>query len=122
MIVPDGGPGGGPCLRLMKKGYFSRTLEGLDPNTPYAATACGRGEWFRFGAGRYGFCTDHISINSALYVARTIGFTTRPNSTSVGIYFLPPATTARRSSTRWRSGGWNCGNCTTPPGSESRQA
>jgi hypothetical protein len=91
VIMPDGGPGGGPCLRLRKKGYFSRTLEGLAPNTTYAATAWLRGTWFRFGAGRYGFRTDHISINSPEFVPRTIGFTTGPESTSVNIYFLMPA-------------------------------
>lgn len=90
--VPDGGPGGGPCLQLVKKGYMSFLLQGLSPNTTYAATAWVRGQWFRFGAGRYGFRTDHISINSPTeFVPRTIGFTTGPDATSVRIYFLQPA-------------------------------
>lgn len=91
VIVPDGGRGGGPCLRLTKKGYCSLLLEGLEPNTTYAATAWLRGTWFRFGAGRYGHRTDHISINTPEFVPRTIGFTTGPDSKSVSLYFLMPA-------------------------------
>lgn len=91
VIIADGGPGGGPCLRLLKKGYFSFLLGGLEPNTTYAATAWVRGHWFRFGAGSYGFRTDHISINSPEFVPRTIGFTTGPESNSVSLYFLMPA-------------------------------
>jgi hypothetical protein len=90
-IVPDGGRGGGPCLRLNKKGYCSLLVEGLEPNTTYAATAWLRGTWFRFGAGRYGHRTDHISINTPEFVPRTIGFTTGPDSKSVSLYFLMPA-------------------------------
>ncbi|MEQ2006126.1 MAG: DUF5060 domain-containing protein [Limisphaerales bacterium] len=91
VIVPDGGRGGGPCVKLVKKGYFSLTLEGLEPNTTYAATAWLRGTWFRFGAGRYGHRTDHISINTSEYVPRTIGFTTGPDANSVSIFFMMPA-------------------------------
>jgi len=92
VIVPDGGPGGGPCLRLMKKGYFSFVLEGLAPNTTYAATTWVRGQWFRFGTSRYGYRTDHISINSpGEFVPRAFGFTTGPEATSVNLYFLQPA-------------------------------
>ena len=91
VIVPDGGRGGGPCVKLVKKGYFSFLLEGLEPNTTYAATAWLRGTWFRFGAGRYGHRTDHISINTSEYVPRTIGFTTGPDANSVSLYFMTPA-------------------------------
>lgn len=91
VIVADGGRGGGPCLRLTKKGYCSLLLEGLAPNTTYAATAWLRGTWFRFGAGRTGYRTDHISVNTPDYVPRTIGFTTGPDSTVVSLYFLMPA-------------------------------
>ncbi len=91
VVVPDGGPGGGPCVKLMKKGYFSFTLEGLEPYTTYAATAWVRGAWFRFGASGYGSRTDHISINSPAFVPRSIGFTTGPESTSVSLYFMMPA-------------------------------
>ena len=92
VIVPEGGPGGGPCMRLVKKGYMSRLIEGLAPNTTYAATAWVRGQWFRFGAGRHGYRNDHISINStAEFVPRTIGFTTAPGVTTASIYFLMPA-------------------------------
>lgn len=91
VIIPDGGPGGGPCLRLTKKGYFSLGLKGLEPNTTYAATAWLRGAWFRFGASGYGSRTDHISINSPTFVPRTIGFTTGPESTSANLYFVMPA-------------------------------
>ena len=91
VVVPDGGPGGGPCVKLMKKGYFSFALEGLEPDTTYAATAWVRGAWFRFGASGYGSRTDHISINSPAFVPRTIGFTTGPESNSVNLYFMMPA-------------------------------
>lgn len=80
VIIADGGSGGGPCLQLMKKGYFSLLLEGLEPDTTYAATAWVRGAWFRFGASGCGCRTDHISINSPAFVPRTIGFTTGPKS------------------------------------------
>jgi len=91
VIVRDGGPGGGPCLRLMKKGVFTLLLEGLEPNATYAATAWVRGGAFRFGAREFGYLTGDIWIDARTsFVPRTIGFTTGPKSTSASLYFKVP--------------------------------
>ncbi len=91
VIVRDGGPGGEPCLRLMKKGEFTLLLDGLEPNATYAATAWVRGYGFRFGAREFGYLTGDIWISSTTsFVSRTIGFTTGPKSSSASLYFKVP--------------------------------